>query len=55
MSKPMDPSYKALKTCALALANSPKRMRRPTLEYLWDLFVRHGDKVPEYTPKKVSK
>jgi hypothetical protein len=41
-----DPDYRTLKMCVKYLDRiCSKRMVRPTLEYLWDRFVAHPQKV----------
>lgn len=40
-SRAQDPDYLALKACCKALDKTQNRMRRPTLEFLWDKYVTH--------------
>jgi len=39
MSKRMDPDLRGLKETVRGLERTQVRMRRPTLEYLWDRYV----------------
>ena len=45
-----DLDLRALAKANRAIAETSKRMRQPALEFLWDKYVRHGDKEPE--PKR---
>ena len=51
MTKPIDPDIKGLQTCVQGMETTTKRMRRPTLEYLWDRYVVHSGE-PEDAPAK---
>jgi acyl carrier protein phosphodiesterase len=44
--KRMDPDVKALTAANRALLNTSRRMRRATLEFLWDKYVIRGWREP---------
>ena len=39
MSKKLDPDFKGLKTCVRGMEFTTPRMRKATLEYLWDRYI----------------
>lgn len=51
MSKPLDPDWLALKQASRALNQSCPRMRRATLEWLWDVYVVRAGKAPKQTKR----
>jgi hypothetical protein len=40
-NKKLDPDWLALKRCVEALESQSDRMKRATLDYLWDRYVVH--------------
>lgn len=48
--KALDRDIKALKHCIIALENATPRMRKPTLEFLWDKYVRHPTVEADASP-----
>lgn len=45
-SRAMDPDLKQLGTANRALWRTSERMRRATLEFLWDKYVTHAGTAP---------
>ena len=41
MTKRLDPDFKGLKGCVRAMEGVAPRMRRATLEFLWDRYITH--------------
>lgn len=45
LTKRLDPDFKGLKGCVRAMECVTPRMRKATLEFLWDRYVTHPPKA----------